>query len=189
MSKHISQSDLSNIYAKEVRKNGVRSIEELLQENKREANYDISNSVFLSHSHLDKTVVKKMAVLFKALQTSVYVDWEDVSMPEITDQVTASTIKHKIQHCKKFLFLATYNALRSKWCNWELGLAYATRNELDFAIMPIETKTGKWTGNEYLALYPEVSFEGGFEDIEPSRINVSLVGGERIDFLNWLNRS
>jgi hypothetical protein len=113
----------------------------------------------------------------------------DVDLPVFTDKNTASIVKSKIDNSDKFLFLATYNALRSKWCNWELGLAYSSKGENDFAVLPIESRTGNWKGNEYLELYPEMQLDFLRE---PSTINVddlkiNFYNERLINFDKWLD--
>jgi len=159
MSKKISQADLSRIYQGELRKKGKRGISEVKDTLRPTVLSASRNTIFLSHSHRDKTIVDKVLMLFSELETEVYIDWMDKNMPEYTNRTTASLIKTKIDNSNKFLFLATYNALRSKWCNWELGLAYSSKGENDFAPLPIQTKSGKWSGSEYLLLYPEMQFD------------------------------
>ena len=183
--KHLSQLDLQKLYNKEVKLRGKKEILKTLVEQKPESEYEIKNSVFLSHSHLDKTIVEKAAILFKNIRLGVYIDWLDSSLPSQTNHQTATTIKYKIDNCKKFIFLATYNALKSKWCNWELGLAYASRGEKDFAVLPVESRAGRWPGNEYLNLYPEIRIQG-IDDLDINTIQVNMPSGTEVSLNDWL---
>ena len=79
------------------------------------------------------------------------------------------------------LLLATYHGLRSKWCNWELGIADSIKKSSNLAILPIESKSGNWKGNEYLQLYPEMKF--GVSDLElltVDEINIHELDGKVI---------
>ena len=189
--KHLSQNDLDIVYKKELKKIGKQGFEEIrkdIQEKSKE--HESKNSIFLCHSHLDKTIVNKMLALFQGLNVDLYIDWMDDNLPSQTDKNTASAIKTKIDESQKFLFLATYNALRSKWCNWELGLAYSSKGENDFAVLPIESKSGKWLGSEYLQLYPEMQINsldrGGA--ITEKDIQINFYNERVIDFKSWLQK-
>lgn len=51
------------------------------------------------------------------LNSSIYVDWLDPSMPARTCGRTAENIKEKIKKYDKFILVATEGAIASKWCN------------------------------------------------------------------------
>lgn len=188
MEKFISQTDLEGFYKKETKSLGKKGVQDIIEQKRSESKgRKATKTIFLSHSHLDKTIVSKIGLLFSKLQTEIYVDWLDKTMPETTNKLTANTIKSKIQECHHFLFLATYHGLRSKWCNWELGIADSIKSEGKLAILPIETKSGNWKGNEYLQLYPEMKFE--IEDLELLKVdNVKIIqlDGEIIPLDKWL---
>lgn len=188
MSKQLSQSDLERLYRSEIKKNGKNRLEEVKDSLRPLGQTALKSSIFLSHCHQDKTIVDKVLTLFSGLEIDIYIDWLDNDMPQHTNRQTASLIKQKIDDSHKFLFLATYNALRSKWCNWELGLAYSSKGENDFAILPIQTKTGKWAGNEYLLLYPEMQIDvlNLTEPIKANEINITFFNGKTVDFNEWL---
>lgn len=155
MAKLISQTDLKEIYKKEVKELGETRIAEIIKEKRNiQSEGKKAKSVFLCHSHQDKTIVDKITIFFNRLDVNIYVDWMDNAMPKVTNGETASMIKSKIEFNNRFLFLATYYGLRSKWCDWELGLAYSIKKVTELAILPIESKSGQWRGSEYLKLYP-----------------------------------
>lgn len=186
MEKYISQNNLEQLYKKELRLQGKEGIAEQIQKIKTDGNKH-SKSIFLSHSHLDKTIVNKISLLFSNLQINMYIDWLDKSLPEHTDRNTASAIKSKIHETNHFLFLATYHGLRSKWCNWELGIADSIKSTKKLAILPIETKSGNWSGNEYLHLYPEMKFESeNLDNLTTEKIKIHQLDGEIVSFEEWL---
>lgn len=190
--RHLSQSDLDLVYKKELKQIGKQGFEEFRKEiQEKSKKPEAKNSIFLCHSHLDKTIVNKMLALFQGLNVDLYIDWMDDSLPSHTDKNTASAIKTKIAESQKFLFLATYNALRSKWCNWELGLAYSSKGENDFAILPIESKSGKWLGSEYLQLYPEMQINSLDQEVTITEkdIRINFYNERVIDFRSWLQKS
>ena len=188
MKRNLNQNNLTKFYRKEIKSVGKEQLREKLTKKRSEKASEFAmNSIFLSHSHLDKTIVMKMGLLFERINAELYIDWMDKSLPESTNIETASQIKNKIQECNNFLFLATYHGLRSKWCNWELGIADAIKTK-KLAILPIETKSGNWKGNEYLQLYPEMSFSNdNLDEISVDDISITEVSGQIISFRRWVS--
>jgi hypothetical protein len=189
MEKYISQKDLESIYKKELKSHGKKGIDDIVIKKRAiDSTKFEKQNIFLSHSHIDKTIVSKISLLFNKLNTVLYIDWLDKSMPEQTNNATAVQIKNKIRTSNKFLFLATYHGLRSKWCNWELGIADILKTEDNLAILPIQTKSGNWKGNEYLQLYPEMHFDvDQIDDLNENNISIKKVSGESVSLIDWLN--
>lgn len=123
---------------------------------------DDSITVFLSHKHGEEEILKKVVKLMNGLGVTVYLDWEDEDMPIETSGKTAMKIKEKIVSNKKFILLATDDAINSKWCNWELGYGDSIKYLEHIAIMPIVDNDGSWPGNEYLQIYPVIKTEYNF---------------------------
>jgi hypothetical protein len=111
-----------------------------------------NRTIFLSHSHKDKDLVDGLKDVIVNDGYSLYIDWEDSGMPEITSRETAEKIKMKIEELDYFWVLATTNAINSKWVPWEIGIADAMNDKKIF-IIPVTDQTGKFKGNEYLQLY------------------------------------
>ena len=190
MKKYLSQKDLDKLYRKEKRILGEKGIEEKLNRNKTTPNNVLSNGkIFFSHSHLDKTIVNKIGLIFDKLDIELYIDWLDKSLPESTNAITANRIKDKIKSSNKFLFLATYHGLKSKWCNWELGIADSLKTEDNLAILPIETRSGNWKGNEYLRLYSEMKIESdSLDDLNTDKIKIRTISGEYLSLKEWISK-
>jgi hypothetical protein len=188
MDKLISQNQLNSLLKEETKSRGKKGIQEFVEQKRREGKEKRTNTViFLSHSHLDKTIVSKISLLFDKLNTELYVDWLDKTLPETTNKITADSIKNKIRECNHFLFLATYHGLRSKWCNWEIGIADILKSEDKLAILPVESKSGNWSGNEYLQLYPEMVIESeNLDSLTLNNIRIKKTDGESISFEQWL---
>ncbi len=130
------------------------------EEKRKRAKYSFETSVFLSHKHDEKEIIKQAITLLNKLGVSVYVDWLDSGMPKYTDGSTAKRIKDKIRQNDKFILLATESAINSKWCNWELGYGDAYKYSKDIAIMPItENEDNSFSGSEYLQIYPVITSE------------------------------
>lgn len=124
-------------------------------------------TVFLSHKHDELTELKNIVgFLQEKYGVKVYIDSNDSSMPIKTSGKTAETLKVRIKQCRKFILLATNDAINSKWCNWELGYGDAHKFSANIALFPIKPK-GKhdyeYGGNEYLSIYPYIAYYDGTE--------------------------
>lgn len=124
-------------------------------------------TVFLSHKHEDLTDLKDfIGFLEKSYNVAVYIDSKDPLMPNSTSGETAKRLKSIIKKCKKFILIATDNAIESKWCNWELGFGDANKFKEHIAILPIKkrgTYDHQYKGNEYLYIYPYIAYYDGTE--------------------------
>lgn len=112
-----------------------------------------SLSIFLSHNHHDREYVKGLISRFAVLGITIYVDWNDTSMPRVTSKLTAAQIKRRMDQCKLFVVLASTNAIASKWVPWETGVADQMKGEDRVLVIPVADPTGRFSGAEYLGLY------------------------------------
>lgn len=125
----------------------------------RRIKQQISNSVFISHSNSDKIFIQQICNLFKYMGYSTYVDWLDRKLPKDTSEMTAEILKERIEENDKFILVATNSAIRSYWCNWELGLGDAKKYKLNkIALLPIHDPKCRWVSHEYLRIYPTIHF-------------------------------
>lgn len=115
-----------------------------------------SKKAFLCHSHADADYIKGFIQLLKQENIDVYVDWQDSSMPQITNRDTASKIQQKIKESDYFFFLATPNSVKSRWCPWEIGYADGVKRYESIFIIPTQDRSGNFYGNEYLDLYQKI---------------------------------
>lgn len=133
-------------------------------------------SVFISHKHSDLEELKGIiGFLEKNYNVKCYIDSRDSSMPKITSGETASKIKERIRSCKKFILLATEDAIESKWCNWELGFGDANKFKDHIALFLIKkanTSEIAYKGNEYMQIYPYISYFGQGEKYSNGQIIV-----------------
>lgn len=137
--------------------------------------------VFLSHSHKDEVEVEKLRNLLANQNVELYIDWKDPTMPTVTNPDTATSLKVKIKDCKKFILLATNNALASKWVPWELGVADSTNGMDSVVIMPVVDAGVAWVGNEYIGIYPRL------EKADDGQLAVFPAGTAKGWYLaNWL---
>lgn len=137
---------------------GPRGLRGIVNETRTHSKAASKTSVFLSHSHHDKNELEQAKIFFENLGISIYVDWADKTMPERTSGITAQQIKNQIITVNdKFVLLATNDAVASKWCNWEVGIADPFKlHKKAIALLPIADNSGTWTGNEYLQIYPRI---------------------------------
>jgi hypothetical protein len=139
-------------------KAGTKGLRGIVNESRMFSKSTSTTSIFLSHSHADKDVIEQAKIFFENLGISIYVDWADKTMPESTNGLTAQKIKNQIiSSNEKFVLLATNNAVASKWCNWEVGIAdpFKLPNK-KIALFPLADNSGTWNGNEYLQIYPRI---------------------------------
>ena len=125
-------------------------------------------TIFLSHKHSDLTDVQEVAgltELFEKHGAIVYIDTMDYSLPGQTSGETAMRIKDIIKNSHKFVLAATKSAIESYWCNWELGIGDIYKFNKHIAIIPIKEQGEKdenYKGNEYLQIYPRLSYNEAF---------------------------
>ncbi|WP_374343045.1 toll/interleukin-1 receptor domain-containing protein [Azonexus sp.] len=140
-----------------------------------EARMKGAKTAFLCHSHRDAELAKGLVHLLAEAGWSVYIDWEDSSMPEQPNQETAAKIQQKIKELNYFLFLATANSMSSRWCPWEIGYADGQKPNSQLLIVPT-TDGSNSHGNEYLQLYRRVdlSNQGSVEVWQPGQSYTSV---------------
>ncbi|MCX6216627.1 toll/interleukin-1 receptor domain-containing protein [Spirosoma sp.] len=117
--------------------------------------------VFLSHKHEELVILQDTIAFLNTEGVDIYVDWMDEEMPAYTNANTALRLKEKIKIANKFVLVATPNAIRSKWCNWELGLGDAAKYIENIALFPINRTHLSFSNAEYLKIYPYIEYENG----------------------------
>lgn len=151
---YITESDLARYRGVTLEESKIRAT---LKASQREAQV----SIFLSHSHKDKELVAGFARWLATLGTSIYIDWQDTTMPAITNIQTALAIKNQINSRDIFMVLATANALTSRWVPWEIGVADQLKGFGRIFIVPVVQTSGHYLGNEYLQLYQRIEIARG----------------------------
>lgn len=149
----------------------VKKSEELI----KEAKASQKQTAFLSHSHKDGRLAKSVQGFLKAEGWDVYIDWEDTAMPDSPNRGTADRIQAKIRDLNWFLFLATQNSMRSRWCPWEIGYADGVKEYDNILILPTSDSSGSH-GNEYLQLYRHLdpAQGGGYGAFRPGNSGVKI---------------
>jgi hypothetical protein len=128
-------------------------------------------TIFLSHSHRDRELARGLVRFLASWNMTIYVDWNDSDMANITNRETAEAMKSKIRENKLFIILATRNALASKWVGWETGVAEQCKGNERIIVMPVAEANGCFEGSEYLELYGRVEPTelGGFGVFSPGK--------------------
>lgn len=129
--------------------------------------FTTKTTVFLSHKHDELQELQDIiGFLQKEFDVQVYIDSKDPNIPATTSGETATRIKNIIKRSDRFILLATEGAIESKWCNWELGYGDAQKYKDKIALFPIKPKYSldvHYKGNEYMQIYPYISYYDGFE--------------------------
>lgn len=155
----VTKELLAEAQSKFVENQSVTILNKAFEAHAKRASLRTEVTIFLSHKHSDRDLVKQAVALFQSLGVDVYVDWLDSSMPPVTSPATADRLKRKIRESKKFVLLASDDAIESKWCNWELGLGDAAKYVEHIAILPAGSRGKTWKGSEYLGIYPVITSE------------------------------
>ena len=114
-------------------------------------------TIFLSHSHKDRELVKPAIAFLQSHGVTVYVDWQDGEMPDVVSGETAKKIKEKIRQHQKFLVLVTENSKDSRWVPWELGFADPVKGMDCIATLPV-AENHDFAQNEYMKIYPKLYY-------------------------------
>lgn len=154
----VTESQLK-AYRNATRKFSINLSESLDQFRSESKNY--RKSIFLSHKHDELELLDGTIAFLKSQGIDVYVDWLDGGMPKQTSAATAVRIKEKIKGNDKFILLASEGAISSKWCNWELGLGDAEKYINGIAILPVAKDGIRFSGAEYLKIYPYIEHQSG----------------------------
>jgi len=113
-------------------------------------------SAFLCHSHKDRALAEGLQQLLKESGMDLYIDWQDPEMPDQPNRETADRIKNRIAQTDRFIFLATENSMKSRWCPWEIGIADGRKQNDHILLVPTQDARGIYYGNEYLQLYRRI---------------------------------
>ena len=150
----------------------------------RQSVYGKKITVFLSHRHSeDKNLIMQVRGFFASMGAGVYIDWQDQSMPAVTNKETAVKLKERINTSNKFVVLATPQSIESIWIPWEIGLADQMRGLANIAILPVVHTDSTWERREYYRLYSRIAWiDGVWRVLEPQN---EYLG---IDLVNWLQK-
>lgn len=114
--------------------------------------------LFLSYNHKDRELARAVYQELKKQGISVYVDFIDPTFKPIVDKTTALILCDRLANCRVLAYIHTANASNSKWCPWEIGIASGLKDFKCVIIPAIEKNDNEFQRQEYLLLYPYVSF-------------------------------
>jgi hypothetical protein len=128
-------------------------------------------TIFICHSHDDQRYVEGLIAYLQDAGMDPYVDWQDTSMPSTPNSTTAAKIKKRIERADLFMFLATPNSVKSRWCPWEIGYADGVKDLDQIFVVRTRDNSGSSYGNEYLGLYRriDISKEGNLAAWRPDQ--------------------
>ena len=90
-----------------------------------------------------------------------------------------------MKHCTCLLFATTKNSTDSKWMPWELGLKDGQNGLV--AILPVvQDKTERYSGQEYLGIYPYIDIHKDNTRAGPF-LWVNETAEHYVKFDSWLN--
>jgi len=180
----ITKSQLSTTKTNYERNRNYSALSEarIIKDSHRVTTNDVS--IFLSHKHDQQKELAEAIALLRKVNVNIYVDWADEGMPKYTSGETAKRLKEKIKSNKKFILLATEQAIASTWCNWELGIGDVHKYLKDIALLVIREDHSNWSGSEYLQIYPVIGRTYSFSD---DYYEVQYPDGKSIDLITWLN--
>jgi hypothetical protein len=114
--------------------------------------------IFLSHSVRDAELILGMKGTFEDLGYSVYVDWiEDPSLDRSNvSAATAQKLRSRMQSSRSLFYVTTSNATTSRWMPWECGYFDGSKEKVAIAPIQAASTDNKFSGQEYLGLYPYV---------------------------------
>lgn len=188
---YISESNAENIAKKLRISEGKAELRTFSEGNKL--------NVFMSHRHDEENLVRYIKTILESLNSKVYIDWEDASMPPNPNGDTARKLKEKIRKLDKFIYVASNGAINSKWCNWELGYGDAYKSGSDkIVIFPVRNEY-EWKGSEYLKIYPRIVFipdlykilrndNMNFGNPAIGKYWVVYPNDDKVELINWLQK-
>lgn len=179
----ITKSQLRNVRNSFEEEKGVQYFSEIVNESRTRKSTSSETTIFLSHKHDDVEYLEVAIALLKKYGVDVYIDHNDEEMPRHTNGVTADKLKKKIKENKKFILLATENAIASKWCNWELGFGDAHKYIENIALLVIQEDNSSWTGSEYLDIYPVIGRKNSWNEND---YEVEFPDQLKMDLATWL---
>jgi hypothetical protein len=115
--------------------------------------------IFLSHSTDDSDLVLGVMILLQKQGLSVYVDWvvdHQLDRSRVNKE-TAAVLRERMKHSSSMMYIATDNAINSKWMPWELGFFDGDKPGRVSILPLLDSENQNFQGQEYLGLYPVVT--------------------------------
>ncbi len=122
----------------------------------REETKEQKVNVFLFHKPDQREELDSAINFLNNFRVLIYVDWLNSDVIEDKSEATKKLITQKIKENQKFIFLATEEAIHSKWCDWVIRLAKTMIPIENIIILPIRADFSDYDGGEYLRKYPYI---------------------------------
>ncbi|WP_281989087.1 hypothetical protein [Aquimarina aggregata] len=151
----------------------------------REENPDFKVPVFIFHKHDELEELDSAINFLSNFDILLAADWIEANMFDDTStaavKLVHQAIKNKIKEHKKFIFLATEDAITSKLGKWVLGQLHGLKDMEHIAIFPIRGDYSDYGGEEYLDKYPYI------HEIEAEIYGVRYPNGDTKELGAWLS--
>ncbi|MCK8521452.1 toll/interleukin-1 receptor domain-containing protein [Aquimarina sp. D1M17] len=138
-------------------------------------------SIFLLHKPDQLEELDSAINFLNNFRVMIYVDWLDQVLEDDKGEAITNLITEKLSENQKFIFLATEEAIHSKWCNWVLRLAKTKIPTEAIVMLPIRSDFDDYGGEEHLSKYPYI------HEIEAEKYGVKYPNGDIKELTEWMN--
>lgn len=147
----------------------------------------LEKKVFLSYRRKDRLYVDNVVRFLKQIGMSVYIDYLDETLEDLTNEKVATSLRERINACSKFILLATPDSGNSKWMPWELGLGDRIVNYKNVTILPLTDNPNVWSDQEYGKIYGRIESNYNFRASSSDDWFVVFPNLQKIKLKEWLN--
>ncbi len=159
----------------------IKSVEESLALFKQETK-DHKIPLFLIHKPDQQEELDSAINFLNNFRVMLYVDWLDNVTEDDKSEELTQTILQKITACDKIIFLATEEALQSKWCNWVIRLAKTKIKTEDIIILPVRSDFDDFQGEDILQKHPYIY------EVEEHLYHIQYPNGDSKELADWMKR-
>ncbi|WP_062052828.1 toll/interleukin-1 receptor domain-containing protein [Aquimarina longa] len=141
--------------------------------------------LFLSYKYDELEELDSAINFLKGFRILIHVDYileEITSEDKMVTKRIQEQIEDKIKKSRKFIFIATENAISSKHCKWQIRYANTQKSIDHIAILPIREDYADYSGKEYLQKYPYIQKN----EMNPIVYEVKFPNGDIIELGDWL---
>ncbi|MBQ4822902.1 hypothetical protein [Aquimarina sp. MMG016] len=135
-------------------------------------------TLLIIHEHGQLEELDSVINFLKSFGVLIYADWIDEDIARDKSDTTIQYLKNKVSSNEKIIFLATEEAIQSKWCNWVLRFI-ATQNR-DVVILPIREDFSDYGGIDLLNKYPYIN------EISENKYQIRYPKDNTEELENWL---
>ncbi|WP_025743785.1 TIR domain-containing protein [Aquimarina pacifica] len=142
-------------------------------------------TLWISHQPNQLEELDSAINFLKGFGVLIYADWldEEHSIYNTNIQDSKEKKEKRIKENRKFIFLATEEAIDSKECKWELRYANTQKSIDQIAILPVRKDYTDYSGSAYLQKYPYIQKSDHVQD----RYEVKYPDGSIEELGAWLS--